>query len=571
MNSGVPDRKRLDFVTLSQIPASIQRRFNIRAPSWDGTLATCTPYGPGAVSLCDLADGSIRTLRTPASDRERAPLSYLAPNGTRVVYLWMVERNLVSIRVIDVDGSNDRELLAASEPILGLTGWNRTSSAIVFETASGQGACTELMELASGHRETLRCDSDVNSVHYASLSPDDRYLAYAKPRARGGVPEDIWILDRLTKSERGVATDASTDHGPLWTPDGRALTFVSNRQGTWGLFSISVVEGVPQGSPELVRDLGRSMPMPLGFRRDGTLLLSMMTDLEDVLRSEIDVSALSLASAGRAEPTALDESNRSPDWSPDGKQFAYIAGSWRGRARIVVAASRGGIERQLLFPGMPAALGRVRWSPDRRMLAVTAANPENGQSSVLDIVDLQKGQRRRLLATTLIVDLRWAPDSSSIVFLSMGALQSVDLNTAVSREIYRPQKPWMIDRFATFDLSRNGTAVVAIRSPGLVHCAARVITTTGEVRDLPPFTSECRAVAWTQDEQAVLASVHQDDGSIPIFVVAAAGSTPPVRLQSPRIQVVDISTSPDGRELLIGSGNPRPDVWTVTGFTAGVK
>ncbi len=298
----------------------------------------------------------------------------------------------------------------------------------------------------------------------------------------------------------------------------------------------------------------------------------MMTDLEDVLRTELDQSAQSLGSPGRAEPTALDESNRSPDWSPDGQRFAYIAGSWRGEARIVIARARGGVEKPLSFPGMPSALGKVRWSPDGRMLAVTVGLPEREPTSRLDLVEPGTGQRRRILTTRLIVDLRWAPDGKRIYFLSTGAIWSVDLTSAIPHEVYRPEKPWMIDRFATFDLSRDGTAfLVAIRSPGVVHCAARIITTAGEVRDLPPFTSECRAIAWTHDEQAVLAGVHADDGSIPVFMVPVHGGAEPVRLQSPRIQVVDISVSPDGRELLLGSGNPRPDVWTLSGFTSGTR
>jgi Tol biopolymer transport system component len=206
------------------------------------------------------------------------------------------------------------------------------------------------------------------------------------------------------------------------------------------------------------------------------------------------------------------------------------------------------------------------------MLAVTAALPEREPTSRLDLVEPGTGQRRRILTTRLIVDMRWAPDGKSIYFLSTGAIWSVDLTSEIPHEVYRPEKPWMIDRFATFDLSRDGTAfLVAIRSPGVVHCAARIITTAGEVRDLAPFSSECRAIAWTHDEQAVLAGVHADDGSIPVFMVPVHGGAEPVRLQSPRIQVVDISVSPDGRELLLGSGNPRPDVWTLSGFTSGAR
>ena len=158
-----------------------------------------------------------------------------------------------------------------------------------------------------------------------------------------------------------------------------------------------------------------------------------------------------------------------------------------------------------------------------------------------------------------------------IYFYSRGVIDHVDLMTSAVRDVYRPEKPWVLERFSTFDLSRDGTAfVLAVRNPK-VTCAARIVTTAGEARDLPPFPSDCRAVAWAHDERSVLASVYAADGSIPILTVPADGSAPPARLQSPRIQVVDISVSPDGRQLLLGAGNPRPDVWTLSGFAPGVR
>jgi hypothetical protein len=282
LNRDLVSRRRAvsESVSLSQIPASLQRRFHIHAPSWEGSLAVCTPPALAAVSLCDLTDGSIRAVRTPpASGRERSTLAYLSPDGQLIAYIWVVDPTFFSLRLIHADGSNDRELLPASEPMVSLLGWNRASNAILVATAAGNGACTELLEVETGARQKLRCVTDRTSLGFAALSPDDRYLAYTKPRSAGRPPEDIWILDRVNKTDRAVTTDVAMDRNPLWTPDGKALTFVSDRLGTWGLFLVNVEDGVPQGSPELVRDLGRSMPSPLGFTRDGTLFLRTMTDL----------------------------------------------------------------------------------------------------------------------------------------------------------------------------------------------------------------------------------------------------------------------------------------------------
>jgi serine/threonine protein kinase len=559
-------------VTLTQIPASIQRRFSIQAPSWEGSLATCTPFGRSALSLCNLTDGSIRAVRTPALDRERSGASYLSPDGHSVAYTW-IDGTSMSLRLIGAGGSGDRELVGSTEPLLSFAGWNRSGRAIVFTTGVGDGACTELLEIKTGRRQKLRCVTDRIDVSQVALSADDRYLAYTRAGSPGAA-EDIWILDRVTGIDRPVENGMATERDPAWTPDGRALIFLSNRLGTWGLFLHHIDNGVPRGSPQLVRDFGRSMPGLLGFTRDGTLFVVGMTDLQDVLRAYLDPAVPSLGNPERAEPTALDDSNQSPDWSPDGQRFAYIAGPWRAEgARIVIARAHGGVEKVLTFPGMPSALGKVRWSPSGRMLAVTAGLPGPEPSSTLDVVDSTTGDRHRVLTGGRIVDLRWAPDGNSIYFLSSGAIWSVDLRSASAQVVYRPKTPWMIDRFATFDLSRDGTALLmAIRSPGVVPCAARIVTTAGEVRDLPPFARECRAVAWTGNEQGVLAGVHAVDDSIPIFMVPRHGGVAPTRLQSLAIQVVDISVNPaDGREVLLGTGNPRPDMWMVSGFTPAAR
>ena len=219
---------------------------------------------------------------------------------------------------------------------------SRALNALVLAAGAEDAVCVELLALETGARQKLRCDTSLESLGFASLSPDDRNLAYTRPRARDNLlAEDIWIRDRTMGTDRVVTNDVSIDWDVMWTPDGRALALPATGMARGGLFTIAVNNGVPAGSPELVRDLGRSMPSLLGFTRDGTLFVRMLTDLEDVLRTDVDLPAASLGNPGRAEPTALDESNRSPDWSPDGQRFAYIAGAWRDDADCHRPRARG--------------------------------------------------------------------------------------------------------------------------------------------------------------------------------------------------------------------------------------
>jgi dipeptidyl aminopeptidase/acylaminoacyl peptidase len=401
----------------------------------------------------------------------------------------------------------------------------------------------------------------------ASLSPDGRYLAYWKT-GQPAASTEVRILDRMTGSDHAISTDDSTKMGPVWTPDGTAIVVVSNRLGTWGLYAVPIQNGVARGAPELVRELGRSGASPLGFTREGVLFLQTMTDLEDVLHVQVDAAAHALVNIGRAEATAVDESVRSPDWSPDGQRFAFIVGAWRGDARIVIARAGGGVERTFTFE-RPSRFDAVRWSPNGEMLAVILNGTGSNPPIAIDLISLADGQRRRLFASNdRIGEIRWVPDSRGIYYRSRGAISLVDL-AGESHEIYRPEKPYLLEPFSTFDVSGDGSLVVPVHSRE-APCVARIVRADGVVRDLASFKDSCRSMAWGPGDRSVLAGVHDRNTSVPLFEVGLDGA-PPVRFASPRIQVVDIAVNPVSGELLLGSGNPHPDVWMLSGFASAAR
>jgi serine/threonine protein kinase len=567
-NVGGAKRSGPTSVTLSQLSPELQRRATIRAPGWMGSLATCSPFPGMAVALCDVNNESIRVLRTPSSNSERSVQAILSPNGELVAYTWSVEPSSQSIRLMHADGSQDRELLGPDAHVRLLQEWTRDSARLMVMSATDESTCRELVDISTGARERLQCTAPSPLFSWGSLSPDGRYLAYSKPASPEKPPSDIWMLDRMTESDRPVTTDDATDGGPYWTPDGTAIAFVSNRLGTWGLFTLAIDKGVARGAPELVRELGRSGANLMGFTREGTLFLQTMTDLEDVLHAQIDTAAHGLSNIGRAEPTGVDESSRSPDWSPDGQRFALIEGAWRGPARIVIARAAGGVEKTFTF-SQPSRFDAVRWSPDGQTLAAIVNGTGSSPPIAIDLINVADGQRRRLMGSEArLVDIRWAPDSRGVYYLSRGAVSFVDLAGA-SREVYRPERPAVLEQFPTFDVAADGSLLVAAKMPD-VPCISRIVGADGSVRDLGSFKESCRSIAWGPGERNVLAGVHDGNTSVPLYEVPRDGS-PPIRFASPRIQVVDIAVNPVTGDLLLGSGNPRPDVWMLSGFAAAAR
>ena len=172
-------------VSLSQVPLSIQRRFNIRAPSWDG----CPSDVHALWTRCRVA------LQSRGRDDSCRPDAGLKPGAladVRAVARWTSHRlpvarrtEVESLRIIDADGANDRELVPASEPILSVWGWNRASTALVIVTGADDSVCVELLELETTARQKLRCDTSTESLGFASLSPDDRYPGLHQAPSRG--------------------------------------------------------------------------------------------------------------------------------------------------------------------------------------------------------------------------------------------------------------------------------------------------------------------------------------------------------------------------------------------------
>lgn len=185
------------------------------------------------------------------------------------------------------------------------------------------------------------------------LSPDGRLLA--THRASGPVL-GIWMydLDRGTFSR--FVEDSYINAFPRWSPDGRTILFMSNREGPED-FYIKPVSGVAEA--RLLYADSVAHKHLLDWSRDGQYLLYWVEDAE----SQGDLWALPLSGEMKPFPvvrTKFEES--SGRFSPDGSWIAYTSDE-SGRPEIYVQRFPKAEEKwQVSNRGG----NRPRWSRDGR-------------------------------------------------------------------------------------------------------------------------------------------------------------------------------------------------------------
>jgi len=204
----------------------------------------------------------------------------------------------------------------------------------------------------------------------ASLSQDGSRLAL--PRRDATSTTDIWVLD----VKRGVPTrltfDPATDLGPVWSPDGDRIAFISNRRGRseWALYMKSADA---TGKDELlVAGLGSGRPND--WSRDGRFILYQTGRGPG---AGWDIQALPLEGDRKPVPvvaTSFNEQNA--QFSPDGRWIAFESDESGSPEIYVQPFPRAGAK----VPISTAGGTNARWgregtelfyvAPDQRLMTV---------------------------------------------------------------------------------------------------------------------------------------------------------------------------------------------------------
>jgi Tol biopolymer transport system component len=124
----------------------------------------------------------------------------------------------------------------------------------------------------------------------------------------------VYVVGRSGGTPTAIAAGPTNSMLPTWTPDGRAVLFVSDRTGSPGLWMQPVADGRAAGDPQLLtQDLGRVANV-WAMTPQGAYIYFRQTGLCGLLPCRWTRPAQSgLAVRAADQP---DGATMMPDWAP---------------------------------------------------------------------------------------------------------------------------------------------------------------------------------------------------------------------------------------------------------------
>lgn len=223
------------------------------------------------------------------------------------------------------------------------------------------------------------------------------------------------------------------EYNPVWSPDGRFLTYQSTEEpvgmGSSATYVYDFETQVAQALPTAWHNFGWSP--------DGSALLTI--DMDAAGDGEIAVFDLESGDLQRLTDNEVHDSY--PAWSPDGQQIAYLSGF--PEADLMVMSASGENPQQLTHGfSINTESSLLQWSPDGRVIAFSVKGDFIGADQISEIYTINAdGSELRQLTDTGGVNLqpRWSPDGTQLIFFgyALGAFDDISDPDSLRTEVFR--------------------------------------------------------------------------------------------------------------------------------------
>jgi len=533
----------------------------------DGKYISNLDRGTGDVVQFEVASGQTRRItnrgpwtETSASYENQA----FSRDGKQIAYCSYTKDLPHQLRIRNLDGSGLRTLYSEKGSHVHPLDWSPDAGSILALLWRNQAAELTVISTADGSMRVLRSiTSPWLSFRMASFSPDGRFVAFSVMREGSPPNIDVVLMTADGRNEVVVAGHPAEDRLLRWTPDGRSLVFLSDRSGTWDIWTVHITGGKQQGEPELLKkDFGYDVSGVLGFAAGGSFYYKTYTSSGRIYNGEVDLETGKVLVPPAPVTTRYTGLPSQPTWSPDGRNLLYLSerGSEAGSSGIgnntltIRSATTG--EERLLSPRL-RWVNQISWAPDgRSVLAVGWTVTETGSFRI----DTETSGITKLPGEVGMIP-KLCPDGKTLVFLIAGPIiKKRNLDTGEESEVAKAGN-------MHYDLSPDGREVVF----QVDHAVKTVSLNGGEPRELfRDSAAGYYGLGWTRDGRYIIVQAV-GKASSEIWRVPAQGGTP-LKLDLSVPKMISFALHPDNRRFAFSvNEGTKSELWVLENFLAEPK
>jgi Tol biopolymer transport system component len=314
---------------------------------------------PKRVDLLDLESGTTKVL-VESSAEIRASIVW-SPQSDKIAYALRGKE----LHIRNINGGDSQVLLKDSGYTFYLTDWSRNGEKILgfFEgndTTTQIGIVTldgQVKFLAKGRSSEFRSEP--------KISPNGSYVVCSFGDRGSNTDIYVWTIDGSRKVQ--VTTHPGRDENPVWSPDGKYIVFLSDRNRSVDLWGVQMKNGETVGSPFIIKqDIGWRTRIN-EFTSSGKLFLFMLGGAEPGNLFTLPMNQTSGTLNNNITPISVYPTDHFfPRYSPDGEMIAYLSRRGQlGWPKLFILDEKG-VERELSLQGHYAT--NIAWHPRNKSL-----------------------------------------------------------------------------------------------------------------------------------------------------------------------------------------------------------